>query len=173
MKDNLSLKEVLKAIINEDDLAETSTAADAGFYNIPAAFRGNSSEGKAKQKKNATQAGYEVVKGKEDTADKMGDPEERIVSYGEGTKKKPVVEITEGYADFKASEGHPRQKIGRAIQEINRQINEINRVVRMSARLKKESNLDSGAMWKSTTESLNMLESKLNVLANRIRELKS
>lgn len=234
-----SLKEILNQLV-EEELNETSTSSDAGFYNIPAAFRGNSAEGKAKAKKIASQAGYEPVKGAEEKADDMGDPEERVVQYGEGKKKKPVVEdvssqeywtnklshvdqmlsdlqkkpqktaadrereknlrdrqaeikrkkqelptqktyagvreshsLTEGYADFKAGEGTPKQKIGRAIREINRQINEINRVVRMSARLKKESNLDTAAMWKSTTESLNVLEAKLNRLASTLRELKS
>jgi hypothetical protein len=284
---NESFKKLIQELV-EEELTETSSTSNVAPYNTPFAFRGNSAAGKAKQKKNATQAGYEVVTGREDTADDRGTQEVETVPYGDGKIKKPVNEnkedrirdlkekcqkliaekntppvpssarkleidkqlasmrseieklqrsknesisgqeyfsdrlsqvdkmlsdlqkkpqktaadraresnlrnrkselqkkkqdahvsykseqISEGYADFKAGDGTPRQKIGMAIREINKQINEINRMVKMSSRLKRESNLDSGAMWKSTMTSLNMLESKMNVLASRIRELKS
>lgn len=77
------------------------------------------------------------------------------------------------YTEFKMSEGTPSQKIGKAIREINRQIGEVDRVLRMNERLKKESGTDSGQLWKSTARGLTRLESKLNTISTRIRNLKA
>jgi hypothetical protein len=77
------------------------------------------------------------------------------------------------YVTYKMAEGTPRQKIGRAIREINAQLSELDRVVRMNARLKTETNLQSGEMWKSTAKGLAKLEGKLVSIANRLRELKA
>lgn len=264
------LRKLIKELI-EEELDETTSSSAAGPYNTPFAFRGNSAEGKAKQKKNANQAGYEMVKGQTDDADSAGDPEERVVKFGDGKTKKPMNEIgdkkkchrcsnmtvakdgicgdcrmkdfnkdfknavredtteqkpaprvkckscdtmisakrkeegydqcsecargeyefdewartskhwkpknestvNEGrYTDFKMSEGHPRQKIGKAIREINKQLHEIDKTMKMNARLKKESGLNNDQLWKSTVRGLSVLEGRLNTLATRIREMK-
>lgn len=153
-----------------DELEETTSSGAAGPFNTPFAFRGNSKAGKEKQKKNATQAGYQLVKGKEDKADPEGDPEERSVQFGKGTVKKPINELK--YQDFKKAEGLPRQKIGRAMKEINRQLYEIARIVNQTSKLKTEMGVENAHLWKSTVEGLVKLEARLNTIASKIQEFK-
>lgn len=205
-----TLHKLIRELV-EQELEEISVAADAGPYKTPFAFRGNTASGKQKQKDNSTQAGYEMIKGKEEKADNPGDPKERTVEFGKkgaGALKKPaktkvvqensdekpsddvnqktvVVNNTDDvesvkvklktenrYTDFKSAEGHPRQKIGRAIREINKQLSEIDRMAKMSSRLKKEAGVAGDNLWKSTARGLTTLENRLNIIANRIRELK-
>jgi hypothetical protein len=263
------LRKLIKELIDEE-LDETTSSAAAGPYNTPFAFRGNSAEGKAKQKKNSNQAGYEMVKGETDKADPAPEQKKNVVTFGEaainefGDKKKcrhcqnktiakdgicsdcrmkdfgkdyksamkedsnlpsPSEKNAEGkpkhqcktcdkmiaadrthcsecaysayeydnhrdghdkdedgrydesvnenrYTDFRTSEGHPRQKIGKAIREINKQLHEIDGIMKMNARLKKESGLNNDQLWKSTVRGLSVLEGRLNTLATRIREMK-
>lgn len=175
---NNDIKKLIRELV-EEELAEVSSSGAAGPFNTPFAFRGNSAGGKAKAKTNATQAGMEIIKGQEETADNVGDPDERVVSYGDkaaGALKKPSKEkvVQESrYTDLKLAEGHPRQKIGTAIREISRQLSEIDKVVSMSSRLKTESGLSGGNLWKGTMKSLTKLESKLNTIGAKLRELKA
>lgn len=60
MYDNLAklIKELAK-----QELEEISTSAATPGFQSPNAFRGDSEAGKAKARKNASQAGYEIVGG--------------------------------------------------------------------------------------------------------------
>jgi len=239
-----TLRKLIRELIEEEmELEETTSSGAAGPYNTPYAFRGNTAGGKEKAKKNATQAGYEPVNKTPEKADDVGDPETRVVSYGEkgpgGLKKpkdepKPKIEENKAledrikhyedkikqaekalrkykdspskkadvednikklkaniitakrelskkneslqenrYNQFKMQEGTPSQKIGKAIREINRQISEVDRVLRMNERLKNESGINGDQLWKSTARGLTKLESRMNTLSARIRNLKS
>lgn len=175
---NSALKKLIRELV-EEELAEISTTANAGPYMTKFAFRGNSAEGKAKAKKIASQAGYEPIEKKPEVADKEGDPEERVVSYGEkgkGALKKPKKEeiVQENrYTELKGAEGTPTRKIAEAVREINRQISEIDRIVSLNARLKRESGLDGSNLYKNTVKSITRLESKLQNLSIKLRELKA
>lgn len=95
-----------------------------------------------------------------------------IKRHGPPLKKEVVQESR--YTDFKMSEGTPRKKIGEAIREINKQIHEVDRTLRMSERLKKEDGSGpNGQLWKSTAKALTTLESRLNTISTRIRNLKA
>lgn len=88
---NSSFRKLIKELV-EEELSEVSTSGAAGPYNTPFAFRGNTSDGKAKAKKIASQAGMEPVKGKDDKADEIGDEKKKVVPYGKkgtGALKKP------------------------------------------------------------------------------------
>lgn len=173
-----TLRQLIRELVDEE-LHEVSDSGDAGPFNTKFAFRGNTADGKAKAKKNATQSGYELVDKSAEKADESGKQEVESVPFGEkgaGALKKPKEEkvVQEGkYADFKMSEGTPSQKIGKAIREINHRINEVDHVLRMSERLKKESGTNTDQLWKSTARGLTRMENRLNVLSNRIRNLKS
>jgi hypothetical protein len=240
---NSALKKLIRELV-EEELAEISTSANAGPYNTPFAFRGNSAEGKAKARKNATQAGMLVVRGREEKADDAGEQSVETVPFGEkgaGALKKPKAEpkpkIEEStsvedriknkeerlrkleqskskmwqgskkyddtintirvlkqqiadlkkeksssktevvqenrYAELKAADGSPTRKIAEAVREINRQISEIDRVVTLNSRLKKESGLDGSSLYKNTVKSITRLESKLQHLSAKLRELKA
>lgn len=173
-----ALRKLIRELV-EQELEEVSTSGNAGPYNTPYAFRGNSAAGKEKAKKNAHQAGYEMVDKKQDKADDDGEQSVETVPFGEkgaGALKKPKKEevVQENrYTEYKMSEGAPAQKIGKAIREINRQISEVDRMLRMNERLKKESGVAGDQLWKSTARGLAKLESRMNTLSARIRNLKA
>ena len=175
---NSALKQLIRELV-EEELAEVSTSANAGPFMTKHAFRGNSAEGKAKAKKIASQAGYEPVEKTQEKADDEGNPDERVVSYGDkgkGGLKKPVKEkvVQENrYTDLKIAEGSPAKKIGEAISEINRQISEIDRVISLNSRLKRESGLEGTRLYKNTIKNITRLESKLQNLSAKLRELKA
>ena len=175
---NSALQKLIRELV-EEELREVSTSDAAGPYMSKFAFRGNSAEGKAKAKKIASQAGYEPVEKKTETADKEGNPEDRTVSFGDkgpGGLKKPAKDkvVQENrYTELKGAEGTPTRKIAEAVREINRQISEIDRVVSLNARLKRESGLEGGNLYKNTVKSITRLESKLQNLSAKLRELKS
>lgn len=149
-----SIREIIReAIINElEELEETSATGNIAGYNTPGAFRGNSPEGKAKQRKNANQAGYTMVE-RPDEADTL--KENR-------------------YREFKKDEStSSRQKIGRALSEINKNLQEIDRLAKMSARLKTEENMESTQLWKRTNQALMKIEGTLQQILRSIRELKA
>lgn len=179
-----TLRRIIREVIIEElELDETTSSGAAGPYNTPFAFRGNSAEGKAKAKKNSTVAtGYDLVDKKQEKADEAGPQNNDPVEFGEKGKtpselKKPKKEevVQESkYSDFKMAEGTPRKKIGEAIREINKQIHEVDRTLRMSERLKKEDGSGpNGQLWKSTAKALTTLESRLNTISTRIRNLKA
>ena len=64
-----TLRKLIKELVDEE-LDETSTSAATPGFLIPGAFRGNSAAGKAKQRKNSMQAGYEMI-GTQEPADNM------------------------------------------------------------------------------------------------------
>jgi hypothetical protein len=177
-----AIRKLIRELIEEEiELEETTSSGAAGPYNTPFAFRGNTADGKAKAKKNATQAGMTLVDKSQEKADEAGPQDNDAVSFGEkgaGALKKPKDEpkpkIEESrYAEYKMQEGSPSQKIGKAIREINRQISEVDRVLRMNERLKTETGMNGGQLWKSTARGLTKLESRMNTLSARIRNLKA
>lgn len=176
-----TIRELIRELV-EKELEEITSSGAAGHYNTPYAFRGNTTDGKAKAKKTATRAGMILVKPSDEKADDAGTQSVETVPFGEtsaGALKKPKAEpkpkIDEGnrYNEFKIAEGTPSQKIGKAIREINRQISEVDRVLHMNERLKSESGINGEQLWKSTARGLTKLEGRMNSLSARIRNLKS
>lgn len=173
-----ALRKLIRELV-EQELEEVSTSGNAGPYNTPFAFRGNSAAGKEKAKKNSENSGHTLVDKTQEKADEAGPQNNDPVSFGEkgaGALKKPKKEevVQENrYTEYKMSEGSTSQKIGKAIREINRQISEVDRMLRMNERLKKESGVSGDQLWKSTARGLTKLESRMNTLSARIRNLKA
>jgi hypothetical protein len=176
-----ALRKLIRELV-EEELDEVTSSGAAGPYNTPFAFRGNTADGKAKAKKNATQAGMTLVDKSQEKADDAGEQSVETVPFGDkgaGALKKPKaepkpkIEESSRYNEFKMQEGTPSQKIGKAIREINRQISEVDRVLRMNERLKTESGINGEQLWKSTARGLTKLEGRMNTLSARIRNLKA
>lgn len=136
-----------------DKVDEESSSGAAGAYSTPNAFVGS--------------------KGRKPTRKGVDSKDFTPVKFGEGAKMQPTGVNESRYNEYRMAEGHPRQKIGKAIREINSRLTEIDKLVRMNARLKNESNLQSNEMWKSTARGLATLEGRLISIANRIREFKA
>jgi hypothetical protein len=83
-----TLRRIIREVIIEElELDETTSSGAAGPYNTPFAFRGNSAEGKAKAKKNATIAtGYSEVEKTQEKADEAGPQDNDPVTFGEKGK---------------------------------------------------------------------------------------
>lgn len=78
------------------------------------------------------------------------------------------------YHQFKADESTaPRAKIGKALSEMNRQLQEVERIVEMSRRLKVETNVGNGEMWKRANKALVKMENRLVSLSSKLKELRS
>lgn len=157
MSHNDALRGLIRELKDEELDEVTSSSATPG-YMIPGAFVGP--KGKKPQKKGIDKKDHTPVKFGGNGGALKEDASNPLVSENR-------------YVAYKMAEGTPRQKIGRAIREINAQLTELDRVVRMNARLKTETNLQSGEMWKSTAKGLAKLEGKLVSIANRLRELKA
>jgi hypothetical protein len=150
------IRELIREIIKQE-LEEISTTAGTPGYQTPNAFRGNSDAGKAKMKKNATQAGYSLVSQDDEKADKLRVDETKI-----------------RYHEYKNDEtATPRQKIGRALSEVNKNLLEIDRQVRMNSRLKSEAGMESTQLWKRTNQALLKIDGTLQQIVRHIRELKA
>lgn len=176
-----SLRKLIRELV-EQELEETTSSGAAGPYNTPFAFRGNTADGKAKAKKNAENSGNTFVEKNQEKADDAGEQSVETVPFGEKgagalkkpkAERKPKIEESSRYNEFKMQEGSPSQKIGKAIREINRQISEVDRVLRMNERLKTETGMNGGQLWKSTARGLTKLESRMNTISSRIRNLKA
>lgn len=148
----------IRALIREmikQELEETSTTAATPGYQTPNAFRGNSSAGKAKMRKNALQGGYTMVD-------------------GQAVEDECLNEGKQRYHEFKNDPSQtPRQKIGRALSEVNRNLLEIDRQLKMNSRLKTEAGMESTQLWKRTNQALLKIDGTLQQIVRRIRELKS
>jgi hypothetical protein len=151
------LRRVIREMLVKEieELDETSTTAGAGPYDTPGCFRGNTSAGKKKQRKNSEQAGYTLVPGHDEAADTLKEAKSRYQTFKE---------------DPSAT---PKKKIGVALSEAVRAINELDRVLTMASRLKTETNTPQTGLWKRTAGHLMKLETKMVQMVRKIQELKS
>lgn len=157
-------EEKLRAFIRkvlEQELQEISTSAGAGPYLTPMAFRGNKERNVAKMRTVATQLGYTLSKRGEEELNRRAD---KLENLAEGKVK---------YHEYKKDESaSPAQKIAKAISEVNKNIQEIERTIKMNARLQKESNVSSEALYRRTQQGLIKLEARLISIAGKIREIR-
>lgn len=139
------LRSAIKKLI-EQQLFETTTTANSPGYETPKAFTDKSNKAKEHRKKNAKVLGY--------------------ISVDDGVDEsiQPIIE---------EKPRTPKQQIGYAIKEINNHINEINSILDKNIKLKTESNLQKEDMWKRTQTHLVRLETKLNKMTNKLREMRS
>jgi hypothetical protein len=162
-------EEKLRAFIRkvlEQELDEISTSAGAGAYLTPKAFRGNITKNIAKMKNVATQLGYTLTDKGEKELQHRADRLEQI-------QKENLAESKVRYHEYKKDESAtPTQKIAKAISEVNKNLQEIERSIKMNARLQKESNVSSEALYRRTQQGLIKLEARLIHLAGKIREIR-
>jgi methyl-accepting chemotaxis protein len=160
MTNEEKLRAVVRKIIQQE-LKEISTTAGAGPYLTPFAFRGNVKKNVAKMKNIATQLGYTLSKKGEKELNRPAD------------KMENISEAKTRYHEYKKDESAtPTQKIAKAISEVNKNIQEIERIIKMNARLQKESNVSSEALYRRTQQGLIKLEARLISIAGKIREIR-
>jgi hypothetical protein len=162
-------EEKLRAYIRkvlEEELEEISTSAGAGAYLTAKAFRGNIKQNVAKMKNVATQLGYTLSHRGEEELKRRADTMEQL-------QKENLAEAKMRYHAYKKDESATStQKIAKAISEVNKNLQEIERSIKMNARLQKESNVSSEALYRRTQQSLIKLEARLIHLAGKIREIR-
>ncbi len=136
------IRNIIRELLDEKNLEETSFSSGAGSYNTPFAFTGKGKSGKKKKKEVATNStGYNVVK--------------------EGK-----------YHDYRNDDSlTPKQKIGRSMREIRDHLAEIDKLTKMNVRLKNEMDVDSRSYWKNTHKAMRRVSERLVKLANRIGQL--
>ena len=119
------IRNIIRELLDEKNLEETSFSSGAGAYNTPFAFTGKGKSGKKKKKEVATNStGYNVVK--------------------EGK-----------YHDYRNDDTlSPKQKIGRSMREIRDHLTEIDKLTKMNVRLKNEMDVDSRSYWKNTHKAM-------------------
>jgi|TARA_B100000959_G_scaffold221803_1_gene234634 hypothetical protein len=136
------IRNIIRELLDEKNLEETSFSSGAGAYNTPFAFTGKGKSGKKKKKEVATNStGYNVVK--------------------EGK-----------YHDYRNDDTlSPKQKIGRSMREIRDHLTEIDKLTKMNVRLKNEMDVDSRSYWKNTHKAMRRVSERLVKLANRVGQL--
>jgi len=136
------IRNIIRELLDEKNLEETSFSSGAGSYNTPFAFTGKGKSGKKKKKEVATNStGYNVVK--------------------EGK-----------YHDYRNDDSlTPKQKIGLSMREIRDHLAEIDKLTKMNVRLKNEMDVDSRSYWKNTHKAMRRVSERLVKLANRIGQL--
>ena len=136
------IRNIIRELLDEKNLEETSFSSGAGAYNTPFAFTGKGKSGKKKKKEVATNStGYNVVK--------------------EGK-----------YHDYRNDDTlSPKQKIGRSMREIRDHLAEIDKLTKMNVRLKNEMDVDSRSYWKNTHKAMRRVSERLVKLANRVGQL--
>jgi len=136
------IRDIIRELLDEKNLEETSFSSGAGSYNTPFAFTGKGKSGKKKKKEVATNStGYNVVK--------------------EGK-----------YHDYRNDDSlTPKQKIGLSMREIRDHLAEIDKLTKMNVRLKNEMDVDSRSYWKNTHKAMRRVSERLVKLANRIGQL--
>jgi hypothetical protein len=165
MTNEEKLRLMVRKII-EQELQEISTTAGAGPYLTPFAFRGNVKRNVAKMKNVATQLGYTLSARGEKELQQRADRLEQL-------QKENLAEAKVRYHEYKKDESAtPTQKIAKAISEVNKNIQEIERIIKMNARLQKESNVSSEALYRRTQEGLIKLEARLISIAGKIRDIR-
>ena len=136
------IRNIIRELLDEKNLEETSFSSGAGAYNTPFAFTGKGKSGKKKKKEVATNStGYNVVK--------------------EGK-----------YHDYRNDDTlSPKQKIGRSMREIRDHLAEIDKLTKMNVRLKTEMGVDSRSYWKNTHKAMRRISERLIKLAKRVGQL--
>tara|TARA_B100000315_G_scaffold9146_2_gene9021 strand:+ start:70 stop:510 length:441 start_codon:yes stop_codon:yes gene_type:complete len=136
------IRNIIRELLDEKNLEETSFSSGAGSYNTPFAFTGKGKSGKKKKKEVATNStGYNVVK--------------------EGK-----------YHDYRNDDSiTPKQKIGRSMREIRDHLAEIDKLTKMNVRLKNEMDVDSRSYWKNTHKAMRRISERLIKLAKRVGQL--
>jgi hypothetical protein len=136
------IRNIIRELLDEKNLEETSFSSGAGAYNTPFAFTGKGKSGKKKKKEVATNStGYNVVK--------------------EGK-----------YHDYRNDDTlSPKQKIGRSMREVRDGLNNLEQLVKMNVKLKNELNVDSRSYWKNTHKALHKISERLVKLANKVGQL--
>lgn len=145
----------------KQELAEMSTTGNVAGYNIPMAFQGNNPKNKARKKGIATQLGMQLTpRGKQD----LERPADKMENISEAKMR---------YHEYKKDESSSStQKIAKAISEINKNLMEMERMLKMNARLQKESGIASEALYRRTQQGLLKLEARLLNLAGKVRDIR-
>jgi hypothetical protein len=165
MTNEKKLRAFIRKVL-EQELDEISTSAGAGAYLTPKAFRGNITKNIAKMKNVATQLGYTLTDKGEKELQHRADRLEQL-------QRENLAESKMRYHEYKKDESStPTQKIAKAISEVNKNLQEIERSIKMNARLQKESNVSSEALYRRTQQGLIKLEARLIHLAGKIREIR-
>jgi hypothetical protein len=135
------IRNIIRELLDEKNLEETSFSSGAGAYNTPFAFTGKGKSGNKKKKEVATNStGYKIVEGK----------------YHDYRNDDTLT---------------PRQKIGRSMREIRDHLTEIDKLTKMNVRLKNEMDVDSRSYWKNTHKAMRKVSERLVKLANRVGQL--
>ena len=92
------------------------------------------------------------------------------------TKNEKNNTISEGRSLYHLYRDHPdmtpRQKIGVTIREINKMLGDVEKLVSVGSKFKSEVSVSNDSYWKTTTRYLDKLESRLQRISEKVRELK-
>lgn len=112
-------------------------------------------------------AGYDVKQGQVFTM-KDCPPFKTPNQIAEEEKLKEVT-----YPEFKADETQtPRQKVGNAIKEMNSLLFRMEQIIRQSAKLKNELDMNPDQYWRSTQRKLERVTGRVLKVAKHLKELK-
>jgi hypothetical protein len=92
------------------------------------------------------------------------------------TKNEKNNTVAEGKSLYHMYRDHPdmtpRQKIGVTIREINKMLGDVEKLVKVSSKFKLETSVSNKSYWKTTTRHLDKLDSRLQGIAEKLRELR-
>jgi len=92
------------------------------------------------------------------------------------TKNEKNNTVAEGKSLYHLYRDHPdmspRQKIGVTIREVNKMLSEVEKLIKISSKFKSEAEVGNESYWKTTTRYLDKLDTKLQRISERIRELR-
>jgi hypothetical protein len=153
----MNLEERLRLKIREHikfAFSEISTTANVAGYLTPYAFAGDGGSNEKRVKRMAKMIGYTLTKqGKEDT--------------------KNVDKLNESYHEFKKdSESSPQQKIAKSIIAAREQIELAEKQISMCSKYQKENKMSGEDFWKMTQKQITKLETRLQKLIEKLRELR-
>tara|TARA_A100001037_G_scaffold67550_1_gene59994 strand:+ start:34051 stop:34611 length:561 start_codon:yes stop_codon:yes gene_type:complete len=87
-----------------------------------------------------------------------------------------TVKLEEGKSLYHLYRDHadysPAQKIGVTVREVNRLLTEIEKLLRVSSRFKTETNLGTGAFWKTTNRYLSNIDEKIFRILSKVKDIK-
>jgi hypothetical protein len=153
----MNLEERLRQKIKEHinfALNEISTTGDVAGYLTPYAFAGDGGSNAKRAKKMAKMIGYTLTKqGKEDA--------------------KHVDKLTESYHEFKKDEENsPQKKIAKSIIAAKEQIELAEKQISMCSKYQKETKMSGEDFWKITQKQITKLETRLQKLIEKLREMR-
>ena len=136
-----------------DDVTEMTGTASIDGYQTPFAFDDEDEEGHASKIK--------------DTAE--------VFDFETTTNEKSNT-VAEGRSLYHLYRDHPdmnpRQKIGVTIREVNKMLVEVEKLIKVSSKFKAESDVGNESYWKTTTRYLDKLDTRLQRIAEKVRELR-